>query len=140
MNGMTCKQCNADAMETEEPEKRGGNEWQTKQTSKRNKPKNQSSIGTNTNMKTSSLNSIMRTGSNYSNGGRREGRSVTNQRQVRTNAKPVEHKINTTCPKQLPGVVKTRGSPFIHSQGFPRSNGSERKKYATDYPSNHQNN
>ena len=93
-------------METEEPDKRGGSEWQTKQTSKRNKPKNQSSIGT-----TSTLTSIMRTGSNYSDSRRRRrrgrgGRSATNQRQVQTNEKPAEHRINTTYLKQPQGVVK----------------------------------
>ena len=57
---MTCKQCKADAMETEEPDKGGGSEWQTKQKSKRNKSKNQSSIET-----TSTLTSIMQTRLNY---------------------------------------------------------------------------
>ena len=55
--GMICKQCEADAMETEELDKGGGSEWQMKQKSRRNKPKNQSSIGT-----TSTLTSIMQTG------------------------------------------------------------------------------
>ena len=59
--------------------------------------------------------SIMRQGSKYygrgseigSGRGRgRGGRSGANQRQVRTNAKPAEHKINTTGPKRQPGAAK----------------------------------
>ena len=55
--------------------------------------------------------SIMRIGSNYSDSGRgrgrgRKGRSGTNQQYVQTHAKPAEHKINTTDPKQQPGVTK----------------------------------
>ena len=83
LNGMVCKQCKADAMEIEEPDKGGGSKWQIKQKSKSNKPKNQSSIGT-----TSTLTSIMRTRSNYSDSRRgrgrgRGGRSATNWRQVK---------------------------------------------------------
>ena len=106
MNGMTCKQCDADVAwttDTEEIGKEGGNEWQISQ---RNKMKNQSQKEKNNNKKIGTgPTSIMQKGSKYHERGRgrgRGGRSGTIQRHVRTHAKPAEHKINTTDPKQKP--------------------------------------
>ena len=74
--GMICKQCEADAMETEELDKGGDSEGQIKQKSKSNKLTDQSLTG-----KTSILTSIMRTGSIYADSRRgrgRGGRSAAN--------------------------------------------------------------
>ena len=72
-------------METEEPDKGGDGEWQIKQKSK-SKPKDQSLTG-----KTSTLISIMQTGSIYTDSRRGRGRggsSAANRRQVKHLEKP----------------------------------------------------
>ena len=65
--GMICKQYEAEAMEIEESAE-GGDAWQVQQKSK-SKSKDQNLIG-----KTSTLMSIMRTGSNYAHSRRGRGR------------------------------------------------------------------
>ena len=110
MTGMMCKQCDADmawTKDTEEIGKEGDNEWQISQ---RDKMKNQSQQKKKINKKRGiGPTSIMRQESKYDGRGTEIGsrrgrgrrrRRGTSQRQVRTNAKPPEHKTNTTDPKR----------------------------------------